>query len=71
MLLAGRFDECKELLEEMPVGRLSNAQLLTVLTATLAARDKLNPSRAGLVDRIKSTLAARGAEADQLLSGLE
>jgi hypothetical protein len=70
MLLGLKFAECDALLQEIPIGELSNAQLLTVLTATVAAKESL-PRRNIFVDRVKSVLNKRRADAPRLLAGLE
>ncbi|MGO9061390.1 MAG: hypothetical protein ACLQU2_29030 [Candidatus Binataceae bacterium] len=70
MLLESRFHECDAALLKIPVNSLSNAQLLTVLTATLPAKERLS-NRNGLVTRIKSQLERRGADVSRLLVGLE
>jgi hypothetical protein len=70
MLLSSRFSDCDRLLLQLSVEDLSNPQLLTVLTATLAAKEHL-ASRATFVDRVKSELGRRGADASRLLAGLE
>ena len=69
LLLQSRFKECDEALTSMVTDRLSNAQLLTVLTATLQAKSRL-PSRPDFVSRGKSTLRKRGADVKGLVSGL-
>lgn len=69
LLLKSKFKDCDEALASIVADRLSNAQLLTVLTATLQAKSRL-PSRAGLVSRVKSTLHQRGADVKGLMSGL-
>lgn len=70
LLLAGHFDECSMLLDKVSLGEKSPAELLTILTATAAARDKL-PARGGLFSRVRAELVQRGEDADALLSGLE
>jgi len=70
LLLSSKFRECDITISSMPVERLSNAQLLTVLTATAAAKDHL-PSRAFFYERTKAVLHSRSADANSLLSGLE
>jgi hypothetical protein len=70
MLLESKFAECDAALSETPVDELSNAQLLTFLTATVAAREHL-PSRNRFVGRVKSVLKQREADAPRLLAGLE
>jgi hypothetical protein len=70
MLLASKFRECDSALSRISVDDLSNSQLLTVLTATIAARDRL-PFRKALLNRAKLELERRGADAPRLLAGLE
>ncbi len=70
MLLASKFDECDLALSKIPVNNLSNAQLLTILTATLAAKEHLS-NRRSLVDRVKKQLARRGADVTGLMMGLD
>jgi hypothetical protein len=70
MLLASKFNECDRGLSEIPVEEISNAQLLTVLTATIAAKERLS-NRNELVRRVRLELERRGADAFRLLSGLE
>jgi hypothetical protein len=70
MLLSSKFNDCDKALLQLSVEELSNPQLLTVLTATLAAKEHL-ANRATFVDRVKSQLERRGADASRLLAGLE
>jgi len=70
MLLASRFDDCDAILTETSVAELSNPQLLTLLTATAAAKDRL-PGRQALIGRVKLVLEERGGDASRLLAGLE
>ena len=70
LLLASRFDACDSALLLLPVASLTNAQLLTVLTATLQARSLL-PSRTQIFDAVKVTLTNRGADVEAMLVGLE
>jgi hypothetical protein len=70
LLLNGKFEQCAAILSLLPVQRLSNAQLLTVLTASLPARNKLS-TREALVDRVKALLKARGADVARLMVGLD
>jgi hypothetical protein len=70
LLLKSRFTDCDEALASIAADRLSNAQLLTVLTATLPAKAHL-PSRADCVRRVRSTLRKRGADVTGLMSGLD
>lgn len=71
LLLSSKFSECDLSLSIMPVERLANAQLLTVLTATSAAPKDQIPSREVFYQRAKAVLELRGADADGLLVGLE
>lgn len=71
LLLDSKFQDCNAVLDSMPIERLSNSQLLTVLTATAAApREKL-PARATFFVRTKEVIKSRGANAEELLVGLE
>lgn len=69
-LLASNFEECSAFLERVHAGRLSAAQLLTILSATWHARPHL-PSWTVFHARVKNELALRGENADALLSGFE
>jgi hypothetical protein len=70
MLLASQFTECDRCISSMPVERLANAQLLTILTATAGAKEHL-PSRRGFYRKTRELFAFRGADVDALLVGLE
>jgi hypothetical protein len=70
MLLALKFDECDLALSRLPVENLSNAQLLTVLTATLGAKEHL-PNRSAFVNRVRAQLKRWNADVSSLLAGLE
>jgi len=70
MLLESKFEDCDKILAEISVAELANPQLLTVLTATAPAKERL-PSRQALVKRVKLTLNERGGNASRLLAGLE
>ena len=70
MLLRGEFEECDSVLSTMPVNQLSNAQLITVLTATLAAKIELQ-NRGNFVRQVHSVLESRDSDADLLVRGLE
>lgn len=65
-----KFRECDAAIAGVPAERMSNAQLLTVLTATAGAKDRL-PSRASFYARAKAVMEKRGADANRLLVGLE
>jgi len=69
LLLKSRFKDCDEVLASIAADRLNNAQLLTVLTATLPAKSRLR-SRADFVVRVEATLHKRGANVAGLMSGL-
>jgi hypothetical protein len=70
LLLASKFEECDSALAKLPVGRLSNAQMVTLLTATAPAKDRL-PARSTLFANCKNEIHARGADAENLLVGLD
>jgi hypothetical protein len=70
MLLESKFEECDAALMQAPVEELSNPQMLTFLTATAPAKDRL-PSREAFVYRVKLALKERGADSSRLLAGLE
>lgn len=72
MLLQGRFDDCDSAVSSILIRKFSNAQLITVLTATLPAKPKLG-SRREIVRRIRSELSERTspAVANALLRGLD
>lgn len=70
MLLSSKFDECSKLLEFLAVDRFTNEQLLTILTATLPAKALL-PARAAFLAKVTTTISERGAEAADLLVGLD
>ena len=70
LLIGSKFIECDSILATFDVGTMSTAQLLTVLTATAAAKDRL-PNRAEFYKRAKSVMTTRGIDADRLLAGLE
>jgi|GEM_PF-5265289 len=70
LLLDSRFDECDEAIRAMPIDRMTNGQLITVLTATADAKMVLQ-SRADFYRRTKAALVAKSAHADNLLFGLE
>ena len=70
MLLGSKFSACDTALSEIQVEDLSNAQLLTVLTATIAAKKHLL-NRDHFVSRVEDVLKLRGADAPRLLAGLE
>ena len=70
LLLASEFGECDEILSAIETDHFTNAQLLTALTATLAARADLR-ARAGFVAWVRETVRQRGADAAGMMSGLE
>ncbi|HET6250175.1 MAG TPA: hypothetical protein VFE47_20965 [Tepidisphaeraceae bacterium] len=69
LLLAGKFKECDALLMSVPTEQFTNAQLITALTATAAARAMLH-DRGKFFARVDRTLRDRGANVAALLSGL-
>ncbi len=60
LLLAGAFEECKRLLEDVDVARLRKQPtiLLAFLGITLAAKEKLAPSRGTFFNRAAANLRA-------------
>ena len=70
MLLASKFAECDSMLLLLPVERLTSAQLITILTATLPARPLL-PNRAKFFEAVRTILRNQGADAEAILVGLE
>lgn len=69
LLLSSKYKQCSSVLASLPVDRLSNAQLLTALTASSAARDRLS-GRKVLYSRVEKILALRGTDVSRLLLGL-
>lgn len=70
LLLAGKFPECDSVLSSIPISLMSNAQLLTVLTATASAKQHLQ-FRNSFFSRTKQAITLRGDDAKGLLVGLE
>jgi hypothetical protein len=69
MLLRSRFEACDSVLAKLPLNQLSNAQLITVLTATLAAKERLR-NREHFFEQVRSILIERDSEVELLLRGL-
>lgn len=70
LLIASKFAECDAELLSIAPDMMSNAQLLTVLTATAGAKEHLR-NRGVFYGRVKLILEARGADSKRLLVGLE
>jgi len=70
LLQSSKYEQCSFALASLPVGRLTDAQLLTALTATAPARHQL-PGRKPFFSRVERTLTARGVDVERLLSGLQ
>ena len=69
LLLRGDFSSVDNLLRVIDVSRYSEDLLLTILTATLAAKDKLR-ERTAYFQQVHETLTHRGIDADRVLVGL-
>ena len=69
LLLASKFEECASALDAIPVEQMTNAQLITALTATAPAQDRIS-TRRNFSYRVEAALRNRGANAGALLSGL-
>lgn len=66
LLLSGNIQSCVEFLDKVPVDRLSNAQLLTILTATLPAHSRL-PNRGAFFQKVHRVFLERGVSQDDLV----
>jgi len=66
----GNFEETDRELRALELGRLSESELITYLTATRPAKDKL-PSRQRIYSEIQILLENRGYESRSILDGLE
>jgi len=70
LLRNGQFTACDRLLTAADVSSMSTRQLLTLLTATLPARDRL-PTRSSFFEKVALRMKAeRSADAEALLAGL-
>ncbi len=71
LLCSGSFKACSVILRNVSIDEISTTQLVTMLTATVAATSEELPDRQNFFERVKEVLVSRGEPADKILEGLD